>query len=57
MIATLEEEISALQEQIAKPETAADYVLLQELCDQCEQKEQQLGETMDRWLMLSEQMA
>ncbi len=57
LIATLEEEISALQEQIAKPETAADYVLLQELCDQCEQKEQQLGETMDRWLMLSEQMA
>ena len=54
MIHALETELAGLKEQIAQPETAADYQLLQELCTQVEEKEKALSDAMDHWLELAE---
>ncbi len=54
-IAALEQELADIQRQLALPETAADYLLLQELCAQQQEKQQQLEECMDHWLLLEEQ--
>ncbi|MEG0942284.1 MAG: ABC-F family ATP-binding cassette domain-containing protein [Angelakisella sp.] len=54
LIAQLETEIAQLQEQLALPETAADYLLLQDIIASEQEKQQQLSEAMERWLFLSE---
>ena len=54
LIAQLEAELRTLEAQLALPDTMADYLLLQELLDRQQQAQQQLDETMDRWLELSE---
>ena len=53
-IAAFEEQISALEAEIADPATGADFQLLQEKCLQLEEVKNQLSESMDRWLELSE---
>ena len=42
-------------QQIADPATAADYLLLQDLCAQAEEKRDALSKAEDRWLELSEE--
>ncbi len=51
----LEREVWSLEQQIASPEAAADYLLLQELCAQAEEKRDALSKAEDRWLELSEE--
>ena len=53
-IAAFEGQITALEAEIADPETGADFQLLQEKCLQLEEIKNQLSESMDRWLELSE---
>lgn len=54
-IAVCEEEIADLKEQWADPKLAADYVELARLQLQIEEKEKQLEELMEEYLLLSEQ--
>ena len=51
----LEREVWQLEQQIADPATAADYLLLQDLCAQAEEKRDALSKAEDRWLELSEE--
>ena len=55
MISQLEEELAEIERQLALPETAADYLLLQDLCARQQEKQQLLEECMEHWLMLEEQ--
>ena len=55
LVTQLEREVWQLEQQIASPEAAADYLLLQDLCAQAEQKRDALSKAEDRWLELSEQ--
>lgn len=48
-IEQLEGEISRLEEDIASPEIAADYVKMSEVCKALEDKKNELGECMERW--------
>ena len=48
-IEQLEGEISQLEEDIASPEIAADYVKMSEVCKALEDKKNELGECMERW--------
>ncbi len=57
LIHTLEEELAELKERLALPETTADYLLLQDLCSQVEEKENALSAARDRWLELAEESA
>ena len=52
--ARLEAELAEIREQLSRPETGADYQLLQDLCAQQEEKESQLSLAMDRWVELAE---
>ena len=54
LVAQLEAEVWSLEQQIASPEAAADYLLLQDLCAQVEEKRDALSRAEDRWLELSE---
>ena len=54
LVAQLEAEVWSLEQQIASPEAAADYLLLQDLCAQAEEKRDALSRAEDRWLELSE---
>ena len=54
LVAQLEAEVWSLEQQIASPEAAADYLLLQDLCAQVEEKRDALSKAEDRWLELSE---
>lgn len=54
LIAQLEEEIADLQARLALPETTADYLLLQEIIEAEQDRQQQLSAAMERWLELSE---
>ncbi len=56
---TIEDDIAALEQQIAKTEaeiaqSSSDYVALQKLTEQREQLSQTLAEKMDRWVYLSD---
>ena len=53
-LAQLEAEVWRLEQEIASPEAAADYLLLQDLCAQVEEKREALSKAEDRWLELSE---
>ena len=55
LVARLEAEVWQLEQQIASPEAAADYLLLQDLCAQVEEKRDALSRAEDRWLELSEE--
>lgn len=55
LVTQLEREVWQLEQQIASPESAADYLLLQDLCAQVEEKREQLARAEDRWLELSEE--
>ena len=55
LVTQLEREVWSLEQQIASPEAAADYLLLQELCAQAEEKRDALSKAEDRWLELSEE--
>ena len=54
LVAQLEAEVWRLEQEIASPEAAADYLLLQDLCAQVEEKREALSKAEDRWLELSE---
>jgi len=54
MIASLEDQITTLETEIADPATSADFQLLQEKCLLLEEVKDQLAECMDQWLELSE---
>ena len=54
LVAQLEAEVWRLEQEIASPEAAADYLLLQDLCAQVEEKREALSQAEDRWLELSE---
>ncbi|MCI8654041.1 MAG: ABC-F family ATP-binding cassette domain-containing protein [Angelakisella sp.] len=54
LVSQLEAEVWSLEQQIASPEAAADYLLLQDLCAQVEEKRDALSKAEDRWLELSE---
>ena len=55
LVTRLEAEVWSLEQQIASPEAAADYLLLQDLCAQVEEKRDALSRAEDRWLELSEE--
>lgn len=55
-IEKLEAEMQALQEEMASPEVCQDYQLMQEKCDEFEQKKLLSAEYSDEWLALSEEM-
>ncbi len=55
LVTQLEREVWSLEQQIASPEAAADYLLLQELCAQAGEKRDALSKAEDRWLELSEE--
>ena len=55
LVTQLEREVWQLEQQIADPATAADYLLLQDLCAQAEEKRDALSKAEDRWLELSEE--
>jgi ATP-binding cassette subfamily F protein 3 len=54
LVTQLEAEVWQLEQQISSPEAAADYLLLQDLCAQVEEKREALSKAEDRWLELSE---
>lgn len=54
VIQALEGELETLRQELACPETAADYQRLQELCAEVEEKESMLSQAMDRWLELAD---
>ncbi|WRS28012.1 ABC-F family ATP-binding cassette domain-containing protein [Oscillospiraceae bacterium MB08-C2-2] len=56
-IELLESEISELEELIASPRISGDYLLLQQHCDSLEAKRLELGECMNRWTILCDQIS
>ncbi|MCM1523702.1 MAG: ABC-F family ATP-binding cassette domain-containing protein [Ruminococcus sp.] len=55
LIEELDEKMALVQEEIASPEVAADYRLMNEKCGEYERLKQQSSEYSDEWLELSEQ--
>ena len=53
-ISEIEERLSEIERIIAKPETASDYQLLQDLCNEQQALQTELDELMDKWLLLQE---
>ena len=54
-IEALEGEISDIEKSLSDPETAADYVKMQDLCNRLEQAKAELDEAMESWVEASEQ--
>ena len=55
LIAQLEKELEQIDDLLQQPETAANYVLLQELCATQNQKQAELVKAMDNWLLLCDE--
>ncbi len=53
-IANLEQEISAIESKICEPEVASDYQRMAELCKTLDDRKNELGKLMDRWLEMQE---
>ena len=51
----LAEEMARLEGEIASPEVAADYLLLQQTCDVLEEKQQAYDDALSRWSLLLEE--
>lgn len=49
-IGDLETQIKDLEAAICDPETAADYIKMNELCQTLEQRKEELNECMDKWV-------
>ena len=56
LIHTLEEELEAAKAEMSLDSVQNDYQRLQELCTFIEEKQQLLDATLDRWLVISEEM-
>lgn len=56
-IETLEGDISALEREIADPETATDYQRLNDCCHTLEEKRAALTALMEQWLVLTDESA
>lgn len=56
LIHTLEEELEAAKAEMSLDSVQNDYQRLQELCTLIEEKQQLLDATLDRWLIISEEM-
>lgn len=56
LIHTLEEELEAAKAEMSLDSVQNDYQRLQELCTLIEEKQQLLDATLDRWLVISEEM-
>ena len=52
-ISELEEKIKEIQEEMSKPEISADYVKLNELCQEMEQYNKELEQKMEEWIELN----
>lgn len=50
LIEALENEIKAIEEDIQKPEIAADYIKMGELCQRLEDAKAELEEAMEKWV-------
>ncbi|MCD8107524.1 MAG: ABC-F family ATP-binding cassette domain-containing protein [Oscillospiraceae bacterium] len=53
-IASMEQEISEIEAKICEPEVASDYQRMAELCKALDDRKNELGELMDRWLEMQE---
>lgn len=56
LIHTLEEELEAAKAEMSLDSVQNDYQRLQELCTLIEEKQQLLDATLDRWLIISEEL-
>lgn len=56
LIHTLEEELEAAKTEMSLDSVQNDYQRLQELCTLIEEKQQLLDATLDRWLIISEEL-
>lgn len=56
LIHTLEEELEAAKAEMSLDSVQNDYQQLQELCTLIEEKQQLLDATLDRWLIISEEL-
>lgn len=56
LIHTLEEELEAAKAEMSLDSVQNDYQRLQELCTLIEEKQQLLDSTLDRWLIISEEL-
>ena len=56
LIHTLEEELEAAKAEMSLDSVQNDYQRLQELCTLIEEKQQLLDATLDRWLVISEEL-